>query len=118
VHGDRWQNDERRGSKVAPKNYPSIDSLGVEIYKLSLLEQKYQVIKTPRLDNLFTQPELDIDDFLSKEGPFRSKINCLTDFQMEQKSLDRETRYASWENRAWDLLRCSFLAPATSMGVA
>jgi hypothetical protein len=48
------------------------------------------VIKTPRLDNLFTQPELDIDDFLSKEGPFRSKINCLTDFQMEQKSLDRE----------------------------
>ncbi|TVT98532.1 hypothetical protein EJB05_56144, partial [Eragrostis curvula] len=58
------------------------------IMRLSLTEHKYRVIKTPMLD-VFTQPRLDIDDFLSRQGPYMNKEYCLQMFQMEQSSLDR-----------------------------
>ncbi|CAL5091753.1 unnamed protein product [Urochloa decumbens] len=58
------------------------------VMRLSLLEQKYRVIKTPSLDNVFTPPRLDINDFLSQEGPHWSKEDCLTSFERQQDLRD------------------------------
>ncbi|CAL5091755.1 unnamed protein product [Urochloa decumbens] len=61
------------------------------IMRLSLQEHKYQVIKTPKLDDVFTKPRLDFDDFVRKEGPLRNKEICLRLlFEMERERLDRE----------------------------
>jgi hypothetical protein len=54
-------------------------------YRLSLLEQKYQVIKTLKLDNVFIPPRLDVADFLR---PYKSKEACLRDFQLQQEYSD------------------------------
>jgi hypothetical protein len=48
-------------------------------YRLTLREQKYQVIKTPKLDDVFTKQTLDTDDFLSQRG------YCSREFQMQRK---------------------------------
>jgi hypothetical protein len=56
------------------------------INRFSWLEQKYQVIKTPRLDNVFIPPRLEIGDFLG-EGAYQNKY-FLRRFQRHQEYLD------------------------------
>ncbi|CAL5077997.1 unnamed protein product [Urochloa decumbens] len=58
------------------------------IIRLSPQEHKYQVIKTPRLDNIFTPPRLDADDYLRQEEPYWDKEACLAEFEMDQELLN------------------------------
>ncbi|CAL5034586.1 unnamed protein product [Urochloa decumbens] len=61
------------------------------VMRLSMLENKYQVIKTPVLDNVFTKPRLDIDDYLRQRGgSYSDEEDCLRSYEMEQECLDRE----------------------------
>lgn len=46
------------------------------------------MIKTPRLDNVFVPPRLDVDDFLRRECPYYNKEECLRIFQLQQQFLD------------------------------
>ncbi|CAL5034577.1 unnamed protein product [Urochloa decumbens] len=55
---------------------------------LSPQELKYQVIKTPRLENIFTPPRLDADDYLRQEEPYWDKEACLAEFEMDQELLN------------------------------
>ncbi|CAL5091758.1 unnamed protein product [Urochloa decumbens] len=58
------------------------------VMRLSLLEHKYQVIKTPRLDNIFTRPRLDVDEFLREYEDDMDKEACLIQLEREQELLD------------------------------
>ncbi|CAL5034578.1 unnamed protein product [Urochloa decumbens] len=58
------------------------------VMRLSRLEHKYQVIKTPRLDNIFTRPRLDVDEFLREYEPYMDKEACLIQLVREQELLD------------------------------
>ncbi|TVU02714.1 hypothetical protein EJB05_51784 [Eragrostis curvula] len=40
------------------------------------------------LDNVFTQPRLDFDDYFRREGQYSNKERCLQMFQNQQSSLD------------------------------
>ncbi|CAN6170712.1 unnamed protein product [Urochloa humidicola] len=58
------------------------------IMRLSLQEHKYQVIKTPRLDNIFTPPRLDVEKYLRQQQPYWDKEACLREFEMDQECLN------------------------------
>ncbi|CAL5077132.1 unnamed protein product [Urochloa decumbens] len=76
VWSDPWGPDsyeETRYNSVYWQGAFYIHCRGGFVMRLSLLEQKYKVIKTPRLDNVFMQPRLD-----------------------------EETRYAYWKIGGWD----------------
>ncbi|CAL5077131.1 unnamed protein product [Urochloa decumbens] len=95
VWSDPWGPDSETLSYYAPRRNAVhwqgafyIHCHGGFVMRLSQLDHKYKVIKTPRLDNVFTQRKLDVNDFLRKETPYRDKEYCLRDFQIEQDYVD------------------------------
>ncbi|KAF8731331.1 hypothetical protein HU200_016386 [Digitaria exilis] len=100
VWSDPWGDDSETLSHTAPRCNAVcwrgafyLHCRGGFVMRLSLLEHKYKVIKTPNIDNRFTKPRLDIDKYLRRESEYTSKEQCLRSFQMDRKFVDSVRPY-------------------------